>query len=413
MTFDDVRTYGRPASLHFIAVACPPRPPRCSPRAQLSALGPGSGTPCRSSFAAMFHSRLDASIRLLLQSLPPRHTQPNLRPAFTAMRKKLDATNYSLPMTPPRSGRVCGSPSRPKATRSRRSDERGRGAGRRRRASRLRAPARIAMPGMNGLDVAPGRRARPRREGCHAERARGPGRALQRHPLCRRARLRRRGRRARATVRRHRPRLSGRHVLSTGVAENLGEVIRRSGYAPAHTSNAAWRSPPGSSRSCASWPPPSRRRRWRPELFLCRKTVQNQISAIYPSWREEPLGGHRARHGAAPHRVQGERGQTILDASSPVPPGMAPRETIGWPLRRSLFRRGGWPRPGSQRRPPMAAPPCHLAEEAELLRPDGVWRDRRSAHQPPPPHSGRWGAAHERLPSRASTSCFFTSSRAA
>lgn len=54
----------------------------------------------------------------------------------------------------------------------------------------------------------------------------------------------------------------GGTVLSTGVAHNLGVGIRQLDYVPVRTSRAASRSSIVSSRSCAYWPHPSRRRRW-------------------------------------------------------------------------------------------------------------------------------------------------------
>ena len=81
-----------------------------------------------------------------------------------------------------------------------------------------------------------------------------------------------------------------------------------SGYAPACASSVASRSPTGSSRSCASWPPPPRRRRWRPSSSFQEDGAEPHLGDLPQAGREEPLGGHRARHGAAPHRGQGLAG---------------------------------------------------------------------------------------------------------
>ena len=140
----------------------------------------------------------------------------------------------------------------------------------------------IAMPGMNGLDVA--RRLAERGDDVRVVMlsAREDRDALFSAYLCRRARLRRQGLRARAAVRRHRPRLAGRHGAQHG---RRGEPRR--GHPPARATAPAWceqrrlaltdreleilrlLATPTSPAQMAS------------ELFLSKKTVQNHISAIY------------------------------------------------------------------------------------------------------------------------------------
>ena len=76
----------------------------------------------------------------------------------------------------------------------------------------------------------------------------------------------------------------GGTVLSTGVAANLGEGIRQLDYAPAPTSSVAWSSPTASSRSCGCWPRRDPRRRSPPSSSSARRRCRTTSRRSTASW---------------------------------------------------------------------------------------------------------------------------------
>ena len=114
--------------------------------------------------------------------------------------------------------------------------------------------------------------------------------------------------------------LRGGTVLSTGVAQNLGEGIRQLDYAPGAYEQRRLALTDRELEILRLLATPKSPAQMASQLFLEQEDgAEPHLGDLPQARRAQPLRGHRQGHGAAPHRQQGLRGRARLSGARRLP----------------------------------------------------------------------------------------------